>query len=266
MPPTAWSTSSPSGDAVALDTHPPTTTHRKQPIMQITRDHQPPPDREHTAPTTTISSTVRPGRRWAVCGIVAGLLGLAQFALTGSLDVDTDALADNQLVAELLTDAAPWVWLYQVIGVMTAGLVAVFAAGLFRKLSQQGPADSLIPMLAVGGLFLVSAMSLVGSGICTEMFWGLTQDTADLDADTLAAQLAIFNTMGWVWAGAGLAAGAVAVAGLRHGAVGRGLAIGSAIAAGLIGLVNIVPLQYMALVPGAFWLIGAGISFVRSEQ
>jgi hypothetical protein len=223
-----------------------------------------------TSPETTPDVTTRSGsttsRRWAVCGILAGVLGLAQFALSGALNVDTDALADNQLVAELVTDAAPWVWLYQVVGVATAALVAVFAAGLFRKLSQQGPADSLIPMLAVGGLLLVSAMSLVGSGICTEMFWGLTQDTDALDADTLAAQLAIFNTMGWVWAGAGLAAGAVAVAGLRHGAVGRGLAIGSAVAAGLIGLVNVVPLQYMALVPGALWLIGAGISFVRSER
>ena len=218
------------------------------------------------APDVTTRSGSTTSRRWAVCGILAGVLGLAQFALTGALNVDTDALADNQLVAELLTDAAPWVWLYQVVGVATAALVAVFAAGLFRKLSQQGPADSLIPMLAVGGLLLVSAMSLVGSGICTEMFWGLTQDTDALDADTLAAQLAIFNTMGWVWAGAGLAAGAVAVAGLRHGAVGRGLAIGSAVAAGLIGLVNVVPLQYLALVPGALWLIGAGISFVRSER
>ena len=165
-----------------------------------------------------------------------------------------------------MTDAAAWVWAYQVVTVATAILVAVFAAGLFRKLSQQGPAQSLCPMLAVSGLLLVSAMSLVGGGICTEMFWGLTRDTAELDADTVAAQMAIFNTMAWVWAGAGLAAGAVAVAGLRHGAVSRALGIGSAVAAGLIALTNLVPLQYMALVPGALWIIAAGISFVRAEQ
>ena len=145
-------------------------------------------------------------------------------------------LADNELVAEAVTDAAAWVWAYQVVTVGTAILVAVFAAGLFRKLSQQGPAQSLCPMLAVSGLLLVSAMSLVGGGICTEMFWGLTRDTAELDADTVAAQMAIFNTMAWVWAGAGLAAGAVAVAGLRHGAVSRALGIGSVLAATLIAL------------------------------
>ncbi|WP_148288617.1 hypothetical protein [Ilumatobacter nonamiensis] len=234
--------------------------------MMINLHDEQPPTVPGTHTSTGIRASSPPARRWAVCGIAAGVLGLAQFALTGGLGVDTEALADNQLVAEQITDAAPWVWLYQVTGVLTAVLVAVFAAGLFRKLSQQAPADSLIPMLSVSGLLLVSSMSLVGSGICTEMFWGLTQDSADLDPDTLAAQLAIFNTMGWVWAGAGLTAGAVAVAGLRHGAVGRGLAIGSAVAASLIGLVNLVPLQYLALLPGALWLIGAGIGFARSER
>jgi hypothetical protein len=215
---------------------------------------------------TLAQPAVRQSRIWALCGIGGGLLGLVGFFLTGGLAVDTDALADNELVAEAVTDAAAWVWAYQVVTVGTAILVAVFAAGLFRKLSQQGPAQSLCPMLAVSGLLLVSAMSLVGGGICTEMFWGLTRDTAELDADTVAAQMAIFNTMAWVWAGAGLAAGAVAVAGLRHGAVSRALGIGSVLAATLIALLNIVPLQYMALVPGALWLIGAGISFARAEK
>ena len=33
-----------------------------------------------------------------------------------------------------------------------------------------------------------------------------------------------------------------------------------------IALVNLVPLQYMSLVPGALWMVGAGISFVRSDR
>lgn len=226
-----------------------------------------PPITSTVAPVAADTAlAVRPGRAWAFCGIGAGVLGAVGFFLSGGVGVDTDALADNQLVAEAVTDAAPYVWAYQVVGVATAILVAIFAAGLFRKLSQQGPAQSLCPMLAVSGLLLVSAMSLVGSGICTEMFWGLLQDTNELDADTVAAQLAIFNTMGWVWAGAGLAAGAVAVAGLRHGAVNRALGIGSVVAAALVAVFNVVPLQYMALVPGALWMIGAGISFARAEQ
>jgi magnesium-transporting ATPase (P-type) len=217
-------------------------------------------------PSEPTPLVVAQNRVWAWCGIGAGMLGLVGFFLAGGVAVDTDALADNQLVAEAVTDSAGLVWAYQVVTVATAILVAVFAAGLFRKLSQQGPAQSLCPMLAVSGLLLVSAMSLVGGGICTEMFWGLTRDTAELDPDTVAAQMAILNTMAWVWAGAGLAAAAVAVAGLRHGAVSRALGTGSAVAAGLIALTNLVPLQYMALIPGALWLIAAGISFVRAEQ
>jgi hypothetical protein len=235
-------------------------------ITASTHDTERTPDAPERSTPLASTPTRSTRRAWAVSGAVAGVLGAVQFFLTGGLGVDTEALADNRLVAEALTDSAPFVWAYQVVAVATALLVSVFAAGLFRRLSQQAPADSTLPLLAAGGLFLVAVMQLVGSGICTEMFFGLMQDTGELDPDTLAAQLAIFNTMGWVWAGAGLTAGAVAVAGLRHAAVGRALAVGSAIAAGLIGLVNVVPLQYLALVPGSLWLIGAGIAFARSEQ
>ena len=213
-----------------------------------------------------ISTAAPLGRGWARCGIGAGVLGLVIFGLTGALNVDESALADNAELAVLLTDKAPFVWAYQVLGVATALLLTVFGTGLYRRLAQQSPAQSLAPMLSVGGLWLTAAMSLVGSGICTEMFYGLLQDTEDLDPDTLAAQLAIFNTMGWVWIGAVLATGSVAVVGLKHGAVTRRLAIGSVAATALAGLTNIAPLQYMAMPIIALWLIGAGISFARSER
>ena len=57
-----------------------------------------------------------------------------------------------------------------------------------------------------------------------------------------------------------------ALTGLRHGTVGRGVAIGSAVATVLIAGVNIAPVQYMALVPGALWMLGTGISFARRDQ
>jgi hypothetical protein len=211
------------------------------------------------APPTT-------GKGWARCAIGAGVLGVATFMTTGAMVTDTDALADNAEVAQLLTDKAVWVWLYQVMGVTTALLIAVFGAGLYRRLAQQAPAQSIAPILSVGGLWLTSALTLVGSGICTEMFHGLRQDTDALDPDTLAAQLAIFNTMGWVWIGAVLTTASVAIVGLKHDAVSRRLAIGSVVATGLAVLTNITPFQYMAMPVIALWLIGAGISFARSER
>lgn len=206
------------------------------------------------------------GRGWARAGITAGFLGLVSFVLTGALSVDESAMADNADIAALLTDRGPYVWAYQVVGVATALALAVFAAGLQRRLAQQAPAHSLAPTLSASGLWLTAATTLVGSGICTEMFWGLIQDTEDVDPDTLAAQLAIFNTIGWVWIAVVLASGAVAVSGLRHGAVSRRLAIGSVVATAVMALTNIAPFQYMAMPVASLWLIGAGISFARSER
>ena len=223
---------------------------------------------DHISTRSTADDTTAPrlGTGWARCGIGAGVLGLAVFMMTGPLVVEESALADNAEVAAALTDKAVWVWAYQVVGVAAALLVAVFAAGLYRRLAQQAPAHSLAPMLSAAGLWLVSALGLVGSGISTEMFHGLRQDTDALDPDTLGAQLAIYNTMGWVWIGAILATGAIASVGLRHGSVSRALAIGSVVATVLMAITNITPFQYMAMPIAAVWMIGAGISFARAER
>lgn len=87
---------------------------------------------------------------------------------------------------------------------------------------------------------------------------------SETDPDTIASNLGIFNTMGWVWAGAGLATGAVALA-ARRGSVSKALGRGSVAATALIILTQITPFQYMALLPAALWLVGAGIAFSREE-
>lgn len=223
-------------------------------------------DHIDTRPSAGEAAGPRLGTGWARCGIGGGVLGLAVFMMTGPLNVEESALADNAEIAAAVTDEAVWVWAYQVVGVAAALLIAVFAAGLYRRLAQQSPAQSLAPMVSAAGLWLVSALGLVGSGISTEMFHGLRQDTDALDPDTLAAQLAIYNTMGWVWIGAVLATGAIAGVGLKHGSVSRALAIGSLVATVLMAITNITPFQYMAMPIAAIWMIGAGISFARTER
>src|SRR3546814_18645272 len=64
-------------------------------------------------------------------------------------------------------------------------------------------------------------MLLVGGGISTELFWALMQESGEADPDTIVANLGIFNTMGWVWAGIGLPTAAVAHTSLKHGALPR---------------------------------------------
>lgn len=209
-----------------------------------------------TAPATS--------RRWGWAGILAGLGGIALFVLAGAMgDMPDSALADNERVLRQVADADVAVWLIGVISTFSAAALVVFGAGLRRLLAGQEPGTSLVPSVASSGVLLTAATLLVGGGISTELFWHLLQEVGRSDADTVAANLAIINTIPWVWAGLGLSAGAVAVAGIRRGSVPRWLAWTSAVLTALVVLTQLVPLQYLALVPGALWLIATGVAVLR---
>jgi hypothetical protein len=193
------------------------------------------------------------------------VLGIALFVVTGAVGVsDRDVLADNaRLVAEL--DGAKWaVFAFQVLAVAAAATLAVFAAGLRRRLATQEPAGTLAPAIATIGLGLTAAMCLAGSGMCTELFWNL-HNAERTDPDTIAANLAVFNTLAWVWAGVGLTTGAIALA-ARRGSEARWLGRASAVATVLVVITQVTPFQYMALVPAALWLIAAGAGLWRAER
>ncbi len=202
--------------------------------------------------------------KWAWSGVGAGVCGLALFMVSPTIASYPDsAMADNDVLVTYLTDAAPIVWATQVLTVLAAVLLVVFAAGLSRRLTEQEPMGSLIPQVASSGVLLTAGLSLVGGGICTEFFWHLTQDPGKVDPDTMVAALAIYDTMPWVWVAIGISAGATAVAALRHGSLPRWIGVVSVVMAALIVLTQAVPLQYMALLPGALWLIIVGIGFAR---
>lgn len=203
---------------------------------------------------------------WAWTGLGAGLGGLFIFiVVTGALIVDTDLLIDNALVLEQLDGKQGWVWAFQTMSFVVAVLAAIFGAGLRRRLAGQAPAGSMLPDLSALGLVLVAALTLVGGGISTEMFHSL-RNASEVDPDTVGAQLAIFNTLAWVWAGGILTTGAVAVAGLRHASVGKGLARFSAAMTFLIVATQVTPFQYLAALPVALFLIVCSISMLRSER
>lgn len=218
-------------------------------------------------PSTTPASapTTSPSARWAAAGWLAGLLAVPVYVvITGGLMVSQDALVDNQSVLDELDGAAGWVWAFQSGSVAIALLVAVFGLGLRRRLAGQTPAGSLLPDLAAAGMLLVSALTLVGGGISTELFHSL-RHADEVDPDTIAAQLEIFNTMAWVWTGGVLTTAATAVAGFRHGAVGRKLSIFAAAMTALIVITQVVPFQYMVVLPVTLFLIVAGIAVQRDS-
>ena len=88
----------------------------------------------------------------------------------------------------------------------------------------------------------------------------------EVDPDTISAHLAIYNTLAWVWAGGLLTTGAMAVAGLRHGSVSRRLGRFAAVISVLVALTQVLPIQYLAVLPMSIFLIVCGFSMVRTES
>ena len=187
-----------------------------------------------TTSTTAVSFDARPRRGWAYAGLLGGIGAFAFFLGPASmLSVSTDSYADNADVLAELKGHAEWVWAYQTTSVALALLLVIFGVGLRRRLAGQEPAGSLVPDCAMIGLLLMAVMTFVGGGISTEMFHAL-RNADEADPDTIAGHLSIYNTMAWVWAGGLLTTGAIAVAGLKHGSVSRGLGRFAAVISGLV--------------------------------
>ena len=221
-----------------------------------------------TRPTTndsipTEATTARRG--WAAAGLAAGIATFALFLGPASmLTTSTDAMADNTDVLAEVAGKEGWVWAFQSVGVAIALLLVIFAVGLRRRLAGQEPAGSLVPDLSAVGLILMAVMTLVGTGISTEMFHAL-RHSDEVDPDTIGAHMAIYNTMAWVWAGGLLTTGAI-VAAARHGSVSRRLGRFAAVMSGLVVLTQILPFQYLAVLPMAIFLVVVGISMLRTES
>ncbi len=213
----------------------------------------------------TTSFDARPPRGWAYAGHLGGIGAIILLHGPASmLTVETDSYADNVKVLADLEGKTEWVWAFQTTSFALAMLLVVFGVGLRRRLAGQEPAGSLAPDCALLGLVLMAVMTLVGGGISTEMFHAL-RNADEADPDTIAGHLSIYNTMAWVWAGGLLTTGAVAIAGLRHGSVGRGLGRFAAVMSGLVIVTQVLPFQYLAVLPMAIFLIVCGISMIRSE-
>jgi hypothetical protein len=145
---------------------------------------------------------------------------------------------------------------------VAALLLVVFAAGLCRHLQSSTPAGHLAPQVARSGLLLVSVALLMGSSLTTEFVFGIQ------DPDLLVPETAVFfghwiGTVPWVWAGAGVAALAVGVAGRRYAAVPGWLTWVSLVLGTLTTLFAISPLQYMAGMTGPLWLLVTAVALLR---
>jgi hypothetical protein len=208
----------------------------------------------------------RPGRGWAVAGVLAGVAGFAAMEVqSGLAPADLGVNADAaQLVDNYLAHGPAVLAAVLAMFVVAAWGVVVFGAGLRRSLAAQCPAGSLVPDVAGAGTLLVAALCLVGSGPATEAFFALLNASA-ADPDVTASLMRMMDTLPWVWGGLTLTIVAVAYGALRLGAAPRWLGVVSLVFTVLTGGLAMAPLQYLAGYVGAIWLVLAGLVYLLAR-
>jgi hypothetical protein len=139
----------------------------------------------------------------------------------------------------------------------------VFAAGLYRRL-RAGMADSIVPFLAASGLVGTAVVSVLGSGLDTELMMPLAQG-AGVDDSTAALYNHWVGTIPWLWTLAGLA-GLGLYAAARRGVVARWVGRVGLVLGGLTVLLGISPLEYLSGVAGSLWLLVTAIGFTIGDR
>jgi hypothetical protein len=209
----------------------------------------------------------RPRRTWALAGLGAGVAGMASIAasLSVSPTYDPDTAADPLVQLDYLADKVPNILVFHTATMLTVVLLLVVSAGIARRLRAQGPADSLLPAVAAGGLMITAVAGLMGAGLTTEFVFGLS------DPELLVPENATFfghwiATIPWLWVGVGVTAMAVAVAAIKHAAAPRWIGWVSVVLGGLTLLFGISPLQYMAGFVGPVWLTVVSLGFLLGDR
>jgi hypothetical protein len=212
---------------------------------------------------STPTRATRRNSRWALAGVAAGLLGIGTMVSSSSINAiyDKSIAQDEDAILAKLADQSVQIVVFQVVASLTALALVVFAAGLHRRLAGRLH-DSIVPAVASAGLTGTAVVTVLGSGLNTEFAIGI-------EDHVLAANAAMFNhwtgTIPWCWLLAGLSALAV-VSAWRQGAVPRWMGITSLVLGGLTVVSGVLPIQYMAIVPGALWVLVLSIGFMVGDK
>ncbi len=205
----------------------------------------------------------RSSRGWAYAGLAAGVLGFATMVSSSMISAiyDEKIHDDADAIMARLAEQQTAMVVFQVVGTLCALALVVFAAGLHRRLAAS-LTDSIVPAVASAGLVGTAVVSVLGTGLNTEFVTGV-------DGHVLPTSAAMFNhwtgTIPWVWVLAGLSALAVASA-WRQGALPRWMGVTSLVLGGLTLLTGVAPIQYMAILPGALWVLVLSIGFLAGDK
>lgn len=206
-------------------------------------------------------------RTWGVAGLIAGLAGVVAIQASLRIDAvyDPAVAGDAAAITAELAQHVPHLVVMHTGLMLAAVLLPVFGAGLRRRLRVQAPAGSLLPDVAASGLLLTAVAALIGTGLSTEVIFGL----GDLDALAPAFGVVVghwVSTIPFLWVGAGLTGVALAVAALRHQAAPRWIGWVCVVLGSLTLLTGISPLQYLAGFTGPALVLVVGLGFVLGDR
>lgn len=225
------------------------------------------PARADVAPVANLEERQpqNPSRRWALAGLGAGIFGAGTIVSSGMIDALYDpALAGNTAaISDKLAQKVPQILAFQVLGMLSAVLMVVFAAGLYRRLHANAP-HSIAPLVAFSGLLGTSMVLVLGTGLNTEFIFGVGNEEF-VAPDNAAMFNHWVGTIPWCWALVGLTGIALHVV-ARAGAAPRWIGYVGLIGGGLTLLLGISPLQYMAGMTGPIVLTIVAVGFLVGDK
>ena len=203
---------------------------------------------------------------WALAGLGAGITGIGAIGASLSLSAvyDESLGGDTAKIADELSGYVPNLIAFHVLGMVSAVLMIIFAAGLHRRLRATAPADSIAPTVATFGLLGTAFVLLMGTGLDTEFIFGLG-DEKIVSPDNAAFYNHWVATIPWCWGLIGLS-GIALFAISRSGGVARWLGIVGLVGGGLTLVLGISPLQYMAGFTGPIGLVVVALGFLVGDR
>jgi hypothetical protein len=218
--------------------------------------------------TTEPSSTpTRPqSRAWALAGLgaaVASIVGTVGGAFVQGVYAE-ETMGDDVAILASLRGDAPFMLVFHVGISIAAVLLVVFATGLVRRLRATMPADSLTPLVAGAGLLGTAVVWVMAGALDTEFLAGAFSPEI-----LVPASAAMYGH--WVGTVAGCTmltglAGLGVFAAHRRGGVPRWLGLTGLVLGGLTVVLGISPLQYMAGLTAALWLLVTASGFAFGDR
>lgn len=210
-------------------------------------------------------TTYRP-TRWALAGLLAGVTGFGMMVTSSMVNAvyDPDLQGDADKISERLGELVPQMLAFHTFTMVSAVLMVVFAAGLYRRLRATADRDSVLPLVAFSGVLITAIVMILGAGLDTEFIFA-----AGDDAMVVPESAAFYNhwigTIPWCWGLLGLS-GVTLFGASRTGGVPKWIGLVGLVGGGLTLLLGISPLQYMAGMTGPIGLIVIALGFLAGDK